>query len=100
MKNMDKPSRWIRVGRLLWVLLALNGFVVVGLTFLRYHLFDIDIIIRRTLVYGVLTVLLALVYFGSVVLLQQVSRGLIGEGSDLAIIVSTLAIAALFNPLR
>jgi hypothetical protein len=67
---------------------------------LRSHLWDIDIIIRRTLVYSLLTGLLALVYFGSVVVLQQAFRAVTGVSSDLAIIISTLGIAGLFGPLR
>jgi hypothetical protein len=69
---------------------------------LRSHLWDIDIIIRKTLVYTVLTALLALIYFSSVVLLQRLVGVLTGvaEGSPLTVVVSTLAIAALFTPLR
>jgi hypothetical protein len=66
---------------------------------LRYRLFDIDIIIRKTLIYSVLTALLALIYFGGVVLVQQLTRS-ITASSDLAIAVSTLMLAALFFPLR
>jgi hypothetical protein len=72
----------------------------IGIAVLRYRLYDIDLIINRTLVYGALTISLALTYVGGVALLQTLFRGLTGETSQLAVVASTLAIAALFNPLR
>ena len=72
----------------------------IGVAVLRSRLFDIDVLINRTLVYGCLTVTLALVYLGGVVLLQRIFAFLTGGGSQLTVVVSTLAIAALFVPLR
>jgi hypothetical protein len=82
--------------------------VAVAIAVLRHHLYDIDLLINRTLVYGVLTVLLALGYFGGVVLLQGIGsvilqlpfRSLSGQDNQLATVAATLAMAALFSPLR
>ena len=74
--------------------------IAVGIAILRYRLYDIDLIINRTLVYGALTISLALTYLGSVVALQYVFRVLTGQETQLAVVASTLAIAAMFGPLR
>jgi hypothetical protein len=74
--------------------------VAIGIAVLRYRLFDIDLVINRTLVYGSLTALLVATYFGGVVSLQGTFRALTGQESQLAIVASTLLIAALFVPLR
>ena len=73
--------------------------IAVAIAVLRYRLYDIDLVIRRTLVYGGLTALLAGLYFGIVLALQEVFSSFAG-GSDLAVAVSTLAVAALFGPAR
>ncbi|HEX6606163.1 MAG TPA: hypothetical protein VF276_04535 [Chloroflexia bacterium] len=72
----------------------------IGIAILRYRLYEIDIIIRRTLIYAVLTALLAAVYFGGVTVLQVLLRPLLGANNDLAVVATTLLIAALFFPLR
>ncbi|HLX59421.1 MAG TPA: hypothetical protein VKR83_20575 [Ktedonobacteraceae bacterium] len=72
----------------------------IGFSILRYRLYDIDVLINRTLVYGSLTALLALLYFGLIVALQALFQGVFHQNNAVAIVVSTLVIAALFQPLR
>jgi hypothetical protein len=74
--------------------------VAIGIAVLRYRLYDIDRIINRTLVYGALTIMLVLAYFGGVVGLQRLFSPLVGSDNGLATVTTTLAIAALFIPLR
>jgi hypothetical protein len=84
------------IGWIVWHVCILGLPLAIGIAILKYRLYDIDRIINRTLVYGVLTSALALVYFTSVALLQ----GIFPAESPIAIVLSTLAIAALFSPLR
>src|SRR5215216_3827368 len=74
--------------------------ISIGIAILRYRLYEIDTLINRTLVYGSLTATLVALYFGGIVLLQGFFVALTGEQSTLAVVASTLLIAALFNPLR
>jgi hypothetical protein len=98
----------IGVGWLGWISSALVIVSVVGLpvamgiAILRYQLYNIDLLINRTLVYGSLTALLAMMYFGGVAVTEAIFRAFTGQERQpqLAVIVSTLVIAALFTPLR
>jgi hypothetical protein len=95
--------QWYRLDEIGWFLGFFGFFcfpVAVGISILRYRLYDIDVIINRTLVYGVLTATLVALYFGGIVLLQTVFVGLTGQKSTLAVVASTLVVAALFQPLR
>ena len=88
------------VGLILTTVGVVSSPVAMGIAIFRYRLYQIDILINRTLVYGSLTAVLAAVYLGGVVFLQYAFRSLTGEGSQLAVVASTLIIAALLIPLR
>jgi hypothetical protein len=98
--RIPPPPLWFE----LLVSVAVLGFagvpVAIGFAVLKYRLYDIDLIINRALVYGSLTATLVVLYFGGIVGLQRVFVLLTGEKSTLAVVASTLLIAALFNPLR
>jgi hypothetical protein len=101
---------WFAPGSPVWQVFleyaALLGFmlipIAVGVAMLRYRLYDIDVVINRTIVYGALTATLVALYFGGVATMQTLFRALTGQEQQpqLAVVISTLAIAALFNPLR
>jgi hypothetical protein len=105
------PSEiWFAAGLPLWLdlieyaaLLSITSVpIAIGFAVLKYRLYNIDLIINRTLVYGSLTGALALVYFGGVTVTQALFRNITGQAQlpQLVIVASTLVIAALFNPLR
>src|SRR5918997_4098138 len=85
---------------LLVIVSGLSGPIAIGVAILRYRLYEIDLLINRTLVYGSLTATLIVLYFCGIVVLQRVFVSLTGPKSTLAVVASTLLIAALFNPLR
>jgi hypothetical protein len=96
-------ARWVTgVGYVLLELGVIGIPISIGIAILRYRLYEIDTLINRTLVYGALTVLLAVVYFGGVTATEAIFRTLTGQEQQpqLAVVVSTLVIAALFTPLR
>jgi hypothetical protein len=74
--------------------------VATGIAILKHRLYDIDVIINRTLVYGSLTAALVALYFGAIVVLQRVFVLLTGQQSTVAVVASTLLIAAMFTPLK
>ena len=93
--------RWLEWVGYVVVITALVGFPIsIGIAIVRYRLYEIDIIINRALVYGSLTATLIVLYFGGIVVLQRVFVLLTGQQSTLAVVASTLLIAALFSPLR
>ena len=104
LKNTVFPAvsvTWVWWAGFILTTVGLTGSpVAMGVAILRFRLYEIDLIINRTLVYGLLTATLALVYFGSVLSLNQLLLALTGQSSQLVVVASTLAIAVLFNPLR
>jgi hypothetical protein len=88
------------VGNLLVAVGGLGGPIAIGIAILRYRLYEIDTLINRTLVYGSLTAALVALYFGAIVVLQRIFVLFTGQQSTLAVVASTLLIAALFTPLR
>jgi hypothetical protein len=104
LKNTVYPAvsvTWVWwVGLVLTTVGVVSSPIAMGIAIFRYRLYQIDLLINRTLVYGSLTAVLAGVYLGGVVLLQYAFRALTGEGTQLAVVASTLIIAALFIPLR
>jgi hypothetical protein len=104
LKNTLYPAvgvRWVWwVGLVLTTVGVVSSPIAMGVAILRYRLYQIDLIINRTLVYAPLTALLVVLYFVVIVLLQSLFVVLIGEQSALAVVASTLVIAALFNPFR
>src|SRR5829696_8252252 len=99
---VDTPLWFERMGFALNIAFIPAIPIAIGIAILRYRLYDIDILINRTLVYGSLTLMLALEYFGGVTAAQALLRTLTGEEQlpQLVVVASTLVIAALFNPLR
>ena len=100
---IDLPPRAVEQRMLSMLLMdafMLSIPISIGIAVLRSRLFDIDVVINRTLVYGSLTATLIGLYFGGIVVLQRLFVALTGEKSTLAVVASTLAMAALFNPLR
>lgn len=93
-------SLYLVVSPLLLLLVHLIVPLAVSIALLHYRLWDIDLLIKRTLVYGTLSVSLGLIYVGLIVGLQILLQGLMSRGNALVIVASTLAIAALFQPLR
>jgi len=97
---LGEVSLGLWIGYLLVGIGGVGGPIAIGVAILRYRLYEIDTLINRTLVYGALTAILAALYFGGIVVLQRAFVLFIGQQSTLAVVASTLVIAALFSPLR
>jgi hypothetical protein len=97
---IDIPSWYEWLGTAIFTASGAAITISIGIAILRYRLYEIDTLINRTLVYGSLTVTLVALYFGGIVVLQRFFVFLTGQQSTLAVVASTLVIAALFNPLR
>jgi hypothetical protein len=98
--TIDTPLWFEWVGYALVIVTTPAIPISIGIAILRYRLYDIDVLINRTLVYGSLTATLVVLYFGGIVVLQRFFVLLTGQQSTLAVVASTLVIAALFTPLR
>ena len=98
----DAPTPYLEAVQLLLLASLIGLPIAVGVAVLRYRLYDIDFLINRSLVYGALTAVLVTLYLGGVTATQAIFRTLTGQEKQpqIAIVVSTLVIAALFNPLR
>jgi hypothetical protein len=96
----ETPPLWVSLTQQLSYVSFASVPIAIGVAVLKYRLYDIEIIINRALVYGSVTATLVALYFGGIVLLQRVFVIITGERSTLAVVASTLLIAALFNPLR
>jgi hypothetical protein len=99
LNQSNTPSSLI-FGLAAYPLVLLSIPISLGIAVLRYRLYDIDVLINRTLVYGTLTALLALVYFGLIFISQSLLQGMFKQNNGVAIVISTLVIAALFQPLH
>jgi hypothetical protein len=101
--SLNTPGSLYRLAHIAFLMMGwLPVSLGIGIALLRYRLYDIDVIIRRTLIYGTLAALLALIYFGGVIGLQALVQTLSGARSlpPIAVVATTLLIAALFDPLR
>ena len=93
------PDEWFAWGLVVALPMIILSPIAIGVAILRYRLYDLGIVLNRTIVYGALTVFLGACYFGLIAILQTVLTPFLGE-NDLAVAASTLAVAALFQPAR
>jgi len=98
--SLELVARRAPVGALVFTIPLIGLPIATGIAILKYRLYDIDLVINRTLVYGTLTATLVALYFGGIVVLQRLFVILTGQQSTLAVVASTLLIAAMFTPLR